>query len=184
MRFPAILIATAALAACSSEPAVDLTNASPEQVANAMKESGVATDMRQPGQWASTMTLVSIDAPGMPPEALQMMKAQMGSGQRQERCVTQAEVDKLDQFIGQNNANCVFETYKVGGGKIEGKAKCSPGQGITQTMTMNGTYSNTTSDMTMTSEISGAPPPMGNAKTVMNVKSERIGECTAAPAAG
>lgn len=177
MRFPVIFLAATVLAACSNESSVELTNATPAEVANAMKESGAASDMRQPGLWASTMTLVDMQAPGMPAEALQMMKSQMGSGQRQERCVTPEEVEKLDQFVGQNNANCTFETYKVGGGKLEGKATCKPAEGVTQTMTMTGTYTKTASDMTMTSEITGAPPPMGNAKTVMSVKSERIGDC-------
>jgi hypothetical protein len=183
MRLVTILLATAALAACNKAPEVEMTNATPQEVANKMKESGVASEMRQPGQWSTTIELVDFQAPGMPPEMLAQMKAQMGSGQKQERCVTKEEVEKLDAFIGQNNANCVFETYKVGNGTIEGKASCKPG-GMTQTMTMKGTYSKTKSDMTMTSQITGAPPPMGNAKTVMNVKSERIGDCAAPKAAG
>ncbi len=184
MRLVTIMLATAALAACNKAPEVELTNATPQEVATKMKESGVASDMRQPGLWSTTIELVDFQAPGMPPEMLDRMKSQMGSGQKQERCVTQAEVDKLDAFIGQNNANCVFEKYSVGGGKIEGKATCKPG-GMTQTMTMKGTYTKTKSDMTMTSELTGAPPPMGNAKTVMNVKAERVGDCDApaAPAA-
>ncbi|MEO8618321.1 MAG: DUF3617 domain-containing protein [Sphingomicrobium sp.] len=183
MRLVTIMLATAALAACNKAPEVELTNASPQEVANKMKESGVASEMRQPGLWATTIELVDFQAPGMPPEMLSRMRTQMGSGQKQERCVTKEEVEKLDAFIGQNNANCVFEKYKVSAGQIDGKATCKPG-GMTQTMTMKGTYSKTKSDMTMTSELTGAPPPMGNAKTIMNVKSERVGDCDAKTAAG
>ncbi len=184
MRLSIILLAAAAVASCSSEPAVELTNATPEEVAAKMKESGIASDMRQPGLWATTMTVTEMNVPGMPPEMVERMKATIGAGQRQEVCVTQAEIDKLDSFIGQNNANCTFESYKVGGGKIAGKATCKPTPEMTQTMTMDGTYTKTTSDMTMKSEITGGPPQMSGTKTTMNVKSERVGDCPAEPKAG
>lgn len=184
MRLPLILFAASVTAACSSEPDVDLTNATPEQVANAMKESGIASDMRQPGLWATTMSVTDMQVPGMPPEMVERMKQTIGAGQRQEVCVTQAEIEKLDSFIGQNNANCTFDTYKVGGGKVSGKATCKPTPEMTQTMTMSGTYTKTTSDMTMTSEITGGAPQMNGTKTTMNVKSERVGDCPAQPKAG
>ena len=184
MRLPLVLLAATLAAACNKEADVDLTNATPEQVANAMKESGIASDMRQPGLWATTMTVTDMQVPGMPPEMVERMKQTLGAGQRQEVCVTQAEIDKLDSFIGQNNAKCTFENYKVGGGKVAGKATCKPNAEMTQTMTMQGTYTKTTSDMTMTSQITGGPPQMNGATTTMNVKSERVGECPSAPKAG
>ena len=53
MRFVALaFIATAALglAACD-QPDVDLTNATPAEVAKAMKDSGVTRSMVRPGKW-------------------------------------------------------------------------------------------------------------------------------------
>ncbi len=184
MRLPTLLFAAAFVASCSNEPDVELTNATPEEVAAKMKESGIASDMRQPGMWATTMTVTEMTVPGMPPEMVERMKATIGTGQRQEVCVTQAEIDKVDSFIGQNNANCTFESYKVGGGKVAGKATCKPSPEMSQTMTMAGTYTKTTSDMTMTSEITGGPPEMSGTKTTMNIKSERVGDCPAEPKAG
>lgn len=184
MRLPLVLLAATLAAACNKETDVDLTNATPEQVANAMKESGIASDMRQPGLWATTMTVTDMQVPGMPPEMVERMKQTLGAGQRQEVCVTQAEIDKLDSFIGQNNANCTFNSYKVGGGKIAGKATCKPTPEVTQTMTMSGSYTKTTSDMTMTSELTGGPAQMNGTKTTMNVKSERVGDCPSQPKAG
>ena len=99
MRLPLVLLAATLAAACNKEADVDLTNATPEQVANAMKESGIASDMRQPGLWATTMTVTDMQVPGMPPEMVERMKQTLGAGQRQEVCVTQAEIDKLDSFI-------------------------------------------------------------------------------------
>jgi hypothetical protein len=182
MRRLALLVPALLLAACDSKPEVSMENATPEQVAAEMKKSGVAEDLRKPGQWSTTMTVAQIEAPGMPPEALKQMQTMMGNGQTTERCVTAEELKQVDSFIGQNNANCVFDHYRVSGGKIDGKATCTQGA-VKQLMTMNGDFNESSSDMTIRSETNGGPPGQ-NMTVTMNIKSKRLGECQAStPAA-
>lgn len=182
MRRLALLVPALLLAACDSKPEVSVENATPEEVAAEMKKSGVAEDLRKPGQWSTTMTIAQIEAPGMPAEALNQMRTMMGNGQTTERCVTAEELKQVDSFIGQNNANCVFDHYRVAGGKIDGKATCTQGA-VKQLMTMNGDFTENSSDMTIRSETRGGPPGQ-NMTVTMNIKSQRKGECQAAsPAA-
>lgn len=185
MRRLAIAVSCLALAACDSGPKVSIENATPEEVAAEMKKSGVAEELRKPGQWQTTMAIASIDAPGMPPEAVDQMRQMMGNGQTTERCVTEEELKEVESFIGQNNANCRFEHYRVSGGKIDGKANCSQGA-VNQQMTMNGSFTSDSSDMTIRSETKGGPPGQ-NMTVTMNIKSKRLGECkpaASAPAQG
>ena len=184
-----VLASALALAACDSGPKVSVENATPEEVAAEMKKSGVAEQLRKPGQWQTTMSVVDIAAPGMPPEAVQQMRQMMGNGQSTQRCVTEEELKQVESFIGQNNANCRFDHYRVSGGKIDGKAKCTQGA-VNQQMTMNGSFTADSSDMTIRSETRGGPPGQ-NVTVTMNIKSKRLGDCRpgattapAAPAAG
>lgn len=181
MRRLTLMIPLLALAACDSGPSVSVENATPEEVAAEMKKSGVAEQLRKPGQWETTMSVVDINAPGMPPEAMNQMRTMMGNGQTTQRCVTEEELKQVESFIGQNNANCRFDHYRVSDGKIDGKAKCSQGA-VNQLMTMNGSFTTDTSDMTIRSETSGGPPGQ-NMTVTMNIKSKRLGDCTGAPQA-
>ena len=175
MRRLAPFLSIMALAACDTGPKVSVENATPEEVAAEMKKSGVAEQLRKPGQWETTMSVVNVEAPGMPPEALDQMRQMMGNGQATQRCVTAEELKQVESFIGQNNANCRFDHYRVSGGKIDGKAKCTQGA-VNQLMTMNGTFNADSSDMTIRSETSGGPPGQ-NMKVTMNIKSKRLGDC-------
>lgn len=187
MRRYLFVLPLLAFAACDRGPQVSIENATPEEVAAEMKKSGVAEELRKPGQWSTTMSVVEIEAPGMPPEALDQMRRMMGNGQTTERCVTEEELKQVESFIGQNNANCRFEHYRVSGGQIDGKARCRQG-GVNQQMTMNGSFTADSSDMTIRSETSGGAPGQ-NVNVTMNIKSKRLGDCAAAappapPAAG
>ena len=75
-RFSSPLPATVALAACDRGPEVDLTNATPAEVAKAMKDSGATRTMVRPGKWSSTVAVLEMNSPGMPPEMQAMMKQQ------------------------------------------------------------------------------------------------------------
>ena len=90
MRRSIILASALILAACDSGPKVSIENATPEEVAAEMKKSGVAEQLRKPGQWQTTMSVVDITAPGMPPEAVGQMRQMMGNGPSTERCVPTA----------------------------------------------------------------------------------------------
>ena len=176
MRRTTIMLVLALAACGKSEPEVSLENATPEQVAAEMKKSGIAEELRKPGKWAYETTITQIDAPGMPPEMAAQMKQVMGQGQKLERCVTAEEIAKVDAFVGANQANCTFAKYKVGGGRVEGEARCDQG-GMKQHMVMDGKYTPDSSDMTIRSTTSGAPGPAGEMKMTMRIKSNRLGDC-------
>ena len=60
---------------------------------------------------------------------------------------------------------------------IDGKATCTQGA-VKQFMTMNGNFTESSSDMTIRSETSGGPPGQ-NMTVTMNIKSQRKGDCAA-----
>ena len=93
-----------------------------------------------------------------------------------ERCVTAEEIAKVDAFVGANQANCTFAKYQVGGGRVEGEARCDHG-GMKQHMVMHGKYTPDSSDMTIRSTTTGAPGPAGEMKMTMRIKLNRLGDC-------
>ncbi|MCA1481506.1 hypothetical protein, partial [Bradyrhizobium sp. NBAIM08] len=77
MRFaPIALLATATLGlgACDRGPKIDLTNASPAEVAKAMKDNGATRSLARPGKWSSTVAILEMNNPSLPPEIQQMMQ--------------------------------------------------------------------------------------------------------------
>ena len=82
------------LAACNSEPEVDLDNASQEEVAEALADAGAADVFVNPGQWQTTVTLEDMNVPGMPAEMAEQMKAQMNAVETTESCLTREEAQR------------------------------------------------------------------------------------------
>ena len=168
-----LVLASAAIAACDRSPSVEVTNASPDQVAKAVKESGIAEELQQPGKWVVRASLVDIKAPGMPPEQLNMMKNMMAKAEPVERCVTAEDLKEATAFLDKNPTGCTFSHYRLGGGKLDGEARCKMGE-MSQHMVMKGTYTKDTTETTMTNEITGGPQAM---TMTLNVKAQRLGPC-------
>ena len=173
-----LLAGAAALAACDSGADVDVRDANTSEVAEAVRESGMtkADFTMRPGRWASSVTIESIEAPGMPPEVVEQMKGVMGGGQTFESCLTseQARKPSEDFFAGKNNA-CRYDHFKMGDGKIDMKMRCTE-RGESQVMEMAGDYSPESYTMTMTATHEGGAP--GGLNMKMRVDSKRVGECT------
>lgn len=163
-------------AACNKEPSVKVENASVEDLAREVKESGLAENVMKPGKWEYTMSVVDMSAPGMPPQATEQMKRVMGHNRVIDKCVTEADVKKIDAAMGEMPKNCTVDSYEAGGGKVAGQMTCK-NAGMTQKIAMNGTYTADSSDMTSTSEATGGAGPMGSMKITMNMKGRRIGDC-------
>ena len=165
-----------ALAACGNEPEVKLENASVSEVAEAVKKEGGDASFVNPGKWQQTASLIEIEAPGMPPEARQMMQKAMGEAQVHEVCLTpeQAKNPKEDFFTGADK-NCRYEHFNWGDGKIDLKLNCKHPQAV-QTMAMVGSYSPEAYTMTMTMTNAGGGPA-GEMTMKMKVDAKRIGEC-------
>jgi len=166
-----------AIAACGNEPEVKMENASVGEVAEEMRrQAGSDEAFVNPGKWEQTVTLLEIDAPGMPPEARQMMQRAMDQAQVHEVCLTpeQAKSPKEDFFTGADE-NCRYEHFNWGDGKIDLKLNCKH-PGATQTMVMVGTYQPNSYSMTMTATNAGAGP---DEQMVMKMKvdARRTGAC-------
>ena len=124
--FVLAFVATAALglAACDRGPDVDLTNATPAEVAKAMKESGATRSMVRPGKWSSTVSVLEMNSPGMPPEMQAEMKARLGQPRTVEACLTAEQVDNPERMLGNVPATCKYQRYTMGNGKMNGTMRC------------------------------------------------------------
>lgn len=164
------------VAACGSEPDVKLENASADEVAEEMRRQGGDEAFISPGKWQQTVTLLKVDAPGMPPEAREMMQRAMDQAQVHDVCLTpeQARSPKEDFFTGADK-NCRYEHFNWGGGKIDLKMNCKH-PNATQTMAMVGSYEpdNYTMTMTMTNAGEGLAEMM---TLTMKVDAKRVGPC-------
>lgn len=165
-----------ALAACGSDPEVEAENARPSEVAAEMREAAGKGSFVRPGKWEQTVTLLKLDAPGMPPEARSMMQQAMDKVRVNNVCLTkeQAERPREDFFAGADQ-NCTYEHFNWGDGKIDLKLVCKHQQATT-TMAMAGNYSPENYSLTMTST-NNAAGPAGDMVMTMKVDARRIGDC-------
>ena len=165
-----------AVAACSNEPEVKMENVSVVEVAREVIRQGGEESFVNPGKWQQTATLLEIEAPGMPPDAKQMMGQAMNRAQVHEVCLTpeQAKSPKEDFFAGADK-NCRYEHFNWGEGKIDLKLNCKH-PNATQTMAMVGSYSPEAYSMTMTATNVGGGPA-GEMTMKMKVDAKRIGDC-------
>ena len=189
MRFVSFaLVATFALAACDKGPQVDLTNATPAEVAKAMKDSGATRTMVRPGKWSSTVAVLEMNSPGMPPEMQAQMKAQLGQPRTVEACLTADQVDNPERMIGAVPASCRYDRYTMGNGKMSGKMRCET-NGMVQEMSVAGTYSDDAYSLTIDNKTTVpqgavAGQPASNMSMKMKVDSKRLGECDGAQPTG
>ena len=176
MRYTIVLLACA-LAACGSEPEIDVRNASAQEVANEVAEAGGTGMFLRPGKWQASVTIEQMAMPGMPAQMNEEMKAMAGRTQTQESCLTPEEAKRPSErmFTG-DDKNCRYDRFTMADGKIDALMKCSAG-GSSQTMTMAGTYSGDTYNMRMTTQSSGGRGGQAAMTMKMRVDAKRVGEC-------
>lgn len=174
MRFAVLLAAAAALGACGSGDEVEMTNASVGDVNDQLSKTD--TSFVNPGKWQQTATLVSADAPGMPPQVKQAMERSMGQSQVHEVCLTPEQAKRpREDFWGGADKNCKYEHFKWGGGKVDMKLLCTHPQ-ATQTMELAGDYKPDSYRMAMTMTSKGSTPAESMTMK-MRVDAKRIGDC-------
>lgn len=169
-----------ALVGCNKGPAVELKNATANEVTSAVKQSGVMTTdtMIEPGLWQSTVEVSEMSIPGLPPQYAEKMKQNMAERRDHttRHCITAADVKKpKEDFFGADKS-CKYQHFAMGSGKIDIQMTCNE-DGTTQTTNMSGTYTPTRYSMEMSSSGSEG----GNESRMsmkMHVDSQRIGECT------
>jgi hypothetical protein len=183
MKHSLVLLAcTAALAACNKGPEVHAKNASVEDVAKQVRDSGVGADsFLHAGQWKATSNLEEMNIPGMPPEAQAQMKSALGKAQNAsfEYCLTEEEAKKPGGkvFTGKENKNCRYESFNMSGGKIDAVMHCQGDGGGTMTLKVNGTYSPDSYESRAELKTEGGR--QGGMTMKMRTEAHRIGQCTA-----
>ena len=167
------------LAACDSGPDVSATNATPEEVQQQVEAAGGDGVMVSPGRWEGQMTVQEIDMPGLPPEAREQMKAQMGSGRSFTSCITEEDVKQQKAFFTgeQDDKSCKYDHFTMENGKVSALLKCDRGEEGRMEMTMNGDYAPDRYRMEMASKAEGGAP-MGAMTMKMMVEAKRVGACT------
>lgn len=174
-----VIASVLCLAACNKGPQVNLKNATGNQVAQAVRQSGVmgSDSMIQPGLWQSKVTIQEMNFPGMPPEYLDKMKQSIAEHRNEgsKHCITEADVKKpKEDFFGADK-NCKYDHFTMGGGKIDIAMVCH-NEDTTQTMSGNGSYTPTSYSIDTAMTASGGHESGMSMK--MHVDSQRVGECT------
>lgn len=173
-----ILLLPSLLAACHSSPSITADNASVGEVATKVAAATAGGALMAPGHWDGTVTIDDMQVPGMTPDMAKVMKAHLGGARPISSCLTpeQAKQPKGSFFGGQDNQACRYDHFSMSGGKIDAVMTCVA-QGVTQTMTMTGSYSPDAYHMQMTSAGKG-PSPEANVSMKMTLDAKRTGACT------
>ena len=180
MKHAAILLACALpLAACDSKSEVDARSASVEDVAEQVADARGSDSFVRPGKWRSSVQIEEFDLPGAPPEAASAMRSMHNRAQVSESCLTPEEAKRpKEDFFAGSNKNCRYDHFTMGGGKIDAVMKCT-GEGMAQTMAMQGTYGPDAYQMRMSMKAEAGSGPAGGMTMKMRVDAKRVGECDA-----
>ena len=136
----------------------------------------------QPGMWETTVQFTSIDVPGAPPAQLAAMRTMMSQPQTHSECMTPEEAANPAQRMmnpGSNGNSCQFTDSTFAGGTIRVHGTCQAPGRATSVTNMEGTYTATTIQATISSE---GHPPAGTAgpQTVRmsgTISARRTGDC-------
>lgn len=180
MKHAMILLAPAlVLAGCNKK--VEMKNASVADVVAATKDAHFIN----PGQWATTSEIVSVDMAGLPPEASKMgaamAKTMAGRKTTFESCVSEEDAKRpaAGLFAGGDKGHCSYDHFTMAGGKLSAVTTCTPPSGAGKmTMSMDGTYTGDAYTMNVEMKMAGTPGMMGSGM-VMKAKNsgKRTGEC-------
>lgn len=165
--------ANAAGGGTGSNGAAAAPGGSPRAEAPPAAAPGAAATLR-PGQWETTARLVNIEAPGVPPQALEQLRNQMGR-QRNE-CWTEAEVSNIAEKLANPstpNANCEFGRRTFANGVIDVAGTCSS-RGQQVQMGMTGSFTADTIEANVNVNTSGQGQSV---RMTLAMNGRRIGEC-------
>ncbi len=117
--------AIALLAGCNSGPSVKAENASVGEV-QAAAQNAVKL---QPGKWETSVTMLSMEGPGLPPAMAAQMKQQKQT-HKVETCLTPEQAAKPPTDMLGAADNCRYEKFEMSGGKMDGTLVCKNGPGM------------------------------------------------------
>jgi len=132
-----------------------------------------------PGQYSSTVKLVELDVPGVPKAQVDQMRVMMegAMAKAQTYCLTKEDSEKgFEEMAKQSREDCEIESFEVDGAKFTGRMSCKD-ENANGTMTMNGTGSETGSEMQMAMDMNSAGLPGGKMAMKLQVSAKRVGDC-------
>jgi hypothetical protein len=138
----------------------------------------------QPGMWETSIQFTSLEAPGAPPAEIAAMRTMMTRPQTRSECMTPEEAANPAQRMMNPSSNgnaCQFGDSTFANGTIRVHGTCqAPGRG-TSTTSMEGSYTATTIQATISSEIhppAGTPGPQ-SVRMSGTINAHRTGDCPA-----
>ncbi|WP_245656161.1 DUF3617 domain-containing protein [Novosphingobium naphthalenivorans] len=171
------------LAGCGSKQEAPGESAAPAgetKSAQDVAHEAAKLDRPKPGAYKQTIEILDMEIPGLPREAASQMKAMTGKPQVQTICITDADTDKGYKEMLQNvgkGGDCTYSKFDVAGGRLDAQMHCTTEEQGEATMTMNGTVSETGSDVTVSMDVTGGKESAGAMKMKMHLTTERIGDC-------
>lgn len=124
----------------------------------------------QPGKWQSTVTILDMQSPRMPPGVGAAMRAHPTTVTA---CVTAAQAADGPRAVLQgSHGKCRYTSFNAAGGRLSAVMVCNFGSG-TMTVTSSGTYSATTMDVSGSSVTTGRMQMTSKSRT----SSRRVGPC-------
>ena len=139
---------------------------------------GSNTGTIQPGNWETTTRFTNVEIPGMPEAMAKQMQSQLANqAQTQTRCITPAEAaNPTGGMMGSSNPQgCNFDEQTFSGGTIRVRGTCpAPGGQGQIRMSWEGSYTDTTMQGNITTEVTGGPQ---NMRMTGTINSRRTGDC-------
>jgi len=124
-----------------------------------------------PGRWDSTGTVTAVEMPGMPPDALAMMKRRPIN---HSYCVTKADAESGSKgLFSEGNGDCAYEKFAMANGRLNAAMLCKGPQGNAR-LTMLGSYTATTYE---TANITVMDGPQGKMRMTTKMRGKRVGDC-------
>lgn len=133
----------------------------------------------QPGEYRLSMELVELVDPESSPQELEQARAFFGmmGSMAPPQCMTAEELDggMMDVAEGMQSGDCEVTSMNVSGADMNAEMSCQSNSGGIATVTIAGTQTSTSSEMTMTAV---EPSDAGDKRLTMRIGMERIGDCS------
>ena len=136
----------------------------------------------QPGMWETTVQFNSVDLPGASPQELAQMRMMMSRPQTHSECITPEQAaDPVQRMMNAGNSGnaCRFSDSTFANGVIRVHGSCqAQGRGTANTI-MEGSFTATTIQANITSEMHAPPGTQGpqSARMSGTMSAHRTGDC-------
>ncbi|HYD11247.1 MAG TPA: DUF3617 domain-containing protein [Allosphingosinicella sp.] len=148
---------------------------------------GSGAAQRQPGMWESTSKITQLQLTGAPPEMQARANAQVGQSQNSRECLTPEQardpMGQMRRIMARQGptANCTFSDQVFAGGVVRIRGTCPAAGGGSAQIALEGTFTETTMNVTMNVNAQGPASAQMPGVTGMRISAEtsarRTGEC-------